>query len=180
MLRSDQPAPLPRTDKGIDVTHELRRADRQITHSADIDRILATAKYAMIALADGDQPYVVTLSCGYDPERQRLCFHSAPRGRKLDIIGNNPLACATVVREGGYKSGECAHPFESVVLFGRMRVLDDPDDARAAMRTLIGQLESTADRDALWQRHDLDTAEALARFRMLAFEIEHLTAKSGQ
>lgn len=162
------------------MTHELRRADRQITDAAEIDRILATAKYATVALADGDQPYAVTLSCGYDPARQRLCFHCAPRGRKLDIIASNPLACVTVIDDGGYKAGECAHPFESVVLFGRMRVLDDPSDARAAMRALIGQLESTGDGAALWERHDLDSAEALARFRMLAFEIEDLTAKSGQ
>ena len=57
------------------MTHELRRADREITDPAEIDRILSAAKYATIALADGAQPYVVTLSCGFDAGRQRLCFH---------------------------------------------------------------------------------------------------------
>ena len=33
---------------------------------------------------------------------------------------------------------------------------------------------------ALWEHHDLDRDEALGRFRMLVFEIEDLTAKSGQ
>lgn len=161
------------------MTHELRRNDREITDSAQIDALLHGAKYATIALVDGEQPYVVTLSCGYDAAGNRLCFHVAPTGYKLDIIAANPRACATVVRDHGYEHGECAHPFESVVLFGRLRVLDEPDEVRAAMRILIGQLESEGDAPTIWERNKLDTAEGLVRFRMLAFDIEDMTAKAG-
>jgi uncharacterized protein len=162
------------------MTHELRRNDLEITDPAEIDRILSSARYATIALCDGSQPYAVTLSCGYDAERRRLCFHVAPRGHKLDLIAGNPLACATIIADLGYKIGECAHPYESVVLFGRMRVLEDPADIRVAMRTLIGQLESAEDRATIWESNDLDSAEGLVRFRALVFEIEDATAKSGQ
>jgi nitroimidazol reductase NimA-like FMN-containing flavoprotein (pyridoxamine 5'-phosphate oxidase superfamily) len=162
------------------MTHELRRNDLEITDPAQIDRILHSAKYATVALCDGETPYLVTLSCGYDAPGRRLCFHVAPAGRKLDIIAENPLACATVVADRGYLVGECAHPYESVVMAGRMRVLDDPDDSRAAMRTLIGQLESPADEATLWERHKLDTPEGLVRFRILVFDIAEATAKAGQ
>ena len=162
------------------MTHELRRHDLQITDPAEIDRILLGARYATIALVDGDQPYAVTLSCGYDAGHTRLCFHVAPQGRKLDIIAANPSACVTVVGDLGYKVGECAHPYESVVMFGRMRLLEDPDDVRAAMRALVEQLESPQAEAEIWERNALDTPEALRRFRMLVFEIDELTAKSGQ
>jgi uncharacterized protein len=162
------------------MTHELRRSDLEITDSAHIDRILASAKYATVALADGDAPYLVTLSCGYDPAERRLCFHVAPKGRKLDIIAKNPRGGATVVADLGYKVGECAHPYESVVMTGRLRLLEDPEEVRAAMRTLIGQLESADDEAVIWERNSLDTAEGLVRFRMLVFDIEDLSAKTGQ
>lgn len=162
------------------MTHELRRNDLEITDPAAIERILSSARYATVALSDGVQPYLVTLSCGYDAERRRLCFHVAREGRKLDLIAKNPLACATVVAEKGYLAGECAHPYESVVLFGRMRMLEDAEEVRAAMRVLIGQLESPEAGQAIWERHRLDTPEALARFRMLAFEVDSLSAKSGR
>ena len=162
------------------MTHDLRRHDLEITDSAEIDRLLSSAKFASVALADGEEPYLVTLSCGYDAAKGRLCFHVAPNGRKLDIIAKNPRGCATVVHDLGYKAGECAHPYASVVLFGHLRVLDDPADAREAMRTLIGQLESPEDESAIWARNLLDTEAGLARCRMLAFEIEDLTAKAGQ
>jgi len=159
--------------------HEMRRSDREITDAAEIDQILGAAKYATIALADGDEPYAVTLSCGYDRARNRLCFHTATSGRKLDIIARNPQACATVIRDKGYNVGKCEHPFDSVVLFGRMRVLEDAEDVRLAMRTLIGQLDAGA-LDEIWQRNEIDGEAALGRFKMLVFEIEELSAKSGQ
>jgi hypothetical protein len=162
------------------MTHELRRHDLQITDPAQIDRILTSARHATIALADGDQPYLVTLSHGYDAARNRLCFHVALKGRKLELIAKNPLACATVVSDLGYEAGKCEHPYESVVLFGRMRVLEDSDDIRVAMRTLIGQLESAENGSAIWARNNLDSDGAITRFRMLVFEIDGVTAKSGR
>jgi nitroimidazol reductase NimA-like FMN-containing flavoprotein (pyridoxamine 5'-phosphate oxidase superfamily) len=162
------------------MAHDLRRGDLEITDAAEIDDILASARHATVALVDGDEPYIVTLSCGYDAVRQRLCFHVAPSGRKLDIIARNPKACATVVRDKGYLAGECAHPYESVLLFGRMRLLDDPAEVRVAMRTLIGQLEKPEAGAAIWQRNELDTPEVLVRFRMLVLEIEDRSAKAGR
>jgi nitroimidazol reductase NimA-like FMN-containing flavoprotein (pyridoxamine 5'-phosphate oxidase superfamily) len=162
------------------MAHPIRRTDREITDAAEIDRLLAQARYATIALADEGEPYVVTLSCGYDAAGQRLCFHVAPLGRKLDIIARNPKACATVIADLGYKDGECAHPFESVVMTGTMRLLEDPDEIRAGMRVLIGQLESTSGAEEIYARNNLDSADALKRFRLLVFEIEDRTAKSGE
>lgn len=160
--------------------HPLRRVDRAITDPDDIDRILSEARFATIALADGDEPYVVTLSCGFDAARRLLCFHVAPAGRKLDIISRNSRACATVVVDLGYKRGECAHPFRSVVVEGRIRLVVDAEEMRETMRILIGQLESAEDAGEVFARNDLDNDEALSRFRMLVLEIEHASGKEGE
>jgi len=162
------------------MTHPLRRQDRAITDAARIEEIIASARYATVALVDGDEPYVVTLSCGYDAPRRRLCFHVAHEGRKLDIVARNPRACATIVVDHGYSVGACEHPFESVVMTGRMRVLDDPDDAREAMRTLIVQLEGTENLPAVWDRNKLDGEAVFRRMRMLVLEIDDVTAKAGK
>ena len=162
------------------MSHPLRRADREITDPLEIETILAEARYATIALADGDEPYVVTLSCGFDAIANRLCFHVAPAGRKLDIIARNPRACVTVIADLGYKTGECAHPYRSVVMTGRMRMVTDLSEARAAMKTLIGHLEAAEDADAIYRGNRLDEDAALKRFRMLVFEIEETSAKEGE
>jgi uncharacterized protein len=162
------------------VPHPLRREDRAITDPAEIGRILSAARFATIALADAGEPYVVTLSCGYDAAHGRLCFHVAPEGRKLDIIARNPRACVTVVEDLGYKRGECAHPFRSVVMEGRMRLVSAPAEMRETMRVLIGQLEAPEDAAEVYVRNKLDDDGALTRFRMLVFEIDDMSGKEGE
>ena len=157
--------------------HPMRRHDREITDPLVIDQILGKARFTTIALA-GDDPYLVTMSCGYDAELRRLCFHIAKDGRKLDRIAADPRGCATVIEDLGYKHGECAHPFRSVVAFGRLRRVEDPDDARRAMRTLLAQLEG--DDDATWEAMGLDDDDRFERFAVLVFEIEHATANEGE
>lgn len=159
--------------------YHVRRKDREITDGAVVDEILAAGKYATIALA-GDEPYLVTLSYGYDAESSRLCFYAATAGHKLDLIAADPRACATVVDDGGYNAGECEHFYRSVVMRGRMRVVTQPDEVRAAMRVLIGHLEAQPDVEKIWERTHLDTEKRLGTFHALVFEIESVTAKQGK
>lgn len=158
----------------------LRRKDREITDTAQIDEILTSGRYAVIALADGEEPYVVTLSYGYDAERRRLCFHAAGAGRKLDIIASNPRASVTVINDLGYSTGECAHRYQSVVMSGTMRVIDGLEEARDAMLVLVDHLESPEDRDAVWQRNKLADDAVYDRLTIVEFVIDGMCAKQGQ
>ena len=158
----------------------LRRKDREITDPGHIDRILMGGRFVTIALADGAMPYVVTLSYGYDAAAGRLCFHAAKAGRKLDIMARNPVASATVILDLGYRAGECAHSYESVVMSGTLSAIHDPDDARAAMRVLVGHLERPEDLEEVWTRNALSDDAAFGRFTMLEFAIDEVCAKQGQ
>ncbi len=162
------------------MAHHLRRTDREITDPASIDALLSQGRMATVGLVDEGDPYVVTLSYGYDAERRRLCFHVARAGRKLDVIERSPRACVSVVIEHGYSEGRCEHPFSSVVMEGTMRVVGDSDDARAAMRTLIGQLESPEHAAEIWERHSLDGDATYRTLKMLVFDVDSLTAKEGK
>ena len=70
--------------------YHLRRKDREIQEQEEIVRILKNGKYAIIALAKKNDPYIVTLSYGYDEELNALYFHCAKRGKKLEYITENP------------------------------------------------------------------------------------------
>lgn len=155
----------------------MRRHDREITDPAVIEQIISEGKFTTVALTDGDEPYLVTLSYGYDAKNRRLCFHVARKGRKLDIIERNPRACATVVVDLGYNHGECEHPFRSVVMTGRMRLAADDDEARDIMRSLLAQLEPT---EGAWEAMRLDDEARMNSFRALVFEIESVCGKEGR
>jgi nitroimidazol reductase NimA-like FMN-containing flavoprotein (pyridoxamine 5'-phosphate oxidase superfamily) len=159
------------------MSYHLRRHDRQITDTETIERIVRDGRYTTIALADGAEPYVVTLSYGYDAPQRRLYFHVAHEGRKLDIIARNPRACATVIADGGYNPGECEHAYETVVMFGTIRVVEDPAEKLRAMHTLVDHLEP--DPETYWATRSWTLEQRISGFSALCFEIEELTAKAG-
>jgi nitroimidazol reductase NimA-like FMN-containing flavoprotein (pyridoxamine 5'-phosphate oxidase superfamily) len=157
--------------------YHLRRDDRAIADPQQIERLLADGRFATFALANADEPYCVTLTYGYDSEDRRLYFHVAHEGQKLEWIGRNPVACGTVVKAGEYLHGECAHPYQSVVMRGRFRVVADPAEKERAIRCLVWQQERDA--EGYWASRRLDDPKRTEGFTALAFEIENLTAKEG-
>lgn len=66
--------------------YHMRRTDREITNAATLKKILKSTQYVTIAMSMDDQPYLVSLSHGYDEERNCIYFHSAKEGKKLDYL----------------------------------------------------------------------------------------------
>ncbi len=159
------------------MSYHMRRADRAITEQAEIESILQHGRYITLALAS-EEPYVVTLSYGYEPTEQRLYFHVASKGRKLDIISNDPRACGTIIIDQGYTQGECEHPFESVVMTGALRLVTSDDEKLRAIRTLVEHLEDDA--GVYWASRSWQISDRLDGFTALAFEIDEITAKRGK
>lgn len=158
--------------------YHMRRKDREITDRDEIRGLLDAGRYATLALVDEGRPYAVTLSYGFDPESMSLYFHVAHEGRKLDIIGREPRACASVVIDHGYTQGECEHPFGSVVMDGTMRIVSDAEEKLLAIRTLVEHLET--DSEGYWDSRAWQLSDRIDGFTALAFTIESLTAKRGK
>jgi len=69
----------------------MRRHDKEIRSRAEIDAIIRAAEVCRLAFARNNDPYLVPVSFGYDGER--LYFHTAPKGRKIDFIESNRRVC---------------------------------------------------------------------------------------
>lgn len=157
--------------------YHVRRADREVTDPAAIESILRRGRYVTIAMCHDGEPYVVTLSYGHDAEAGALYFHLAPAGRKLDAIAGDPRVCATVIVDGGYEQGACKHHYESVVITGTMRLVDDPEERRHGMRVLTAHLEE--DPASVWERNRLDGDKVYQRMSVARLDIAEITAKAG-
>ena len=66
--------------------HLRNRTNRELTEPSEIIAILENGKYAVIAMCCDNEPYVVTLSYGFDSRKNALYFHCSPKGLKLDFI----------------------------------------------------------------------------------------------
>jgi hypothetical protein len=124
-----------------------------------------------------NEPYIVTLSYGYDPEKKALYFHCAPKGLKLDFIGVNPNVCATVIEDGGYIKGECEHEFRSVVFWGNMQVVKESDEKKHGMGILLHHLEG---QDSVIRQKMLKAEGFYAKMEILRLDIEEIHGKAGR
>ncbi|HEX7713804.1 MAG TPA: pyridoxamine 5'-phosphate oxidase family protein [Bacillota bacterium] len=157
-------------------SYHMRRKDRQITDPEMIGGVLRSGKYAVIALCRENEPYVVTLSYGYDEAGKALYFHCAPSGLKLEFIQANPCVCATVIQDQGYVPGQCEHRYISLVLRGRMTIINDLPGKKHGLDILLAHLED--DPAPILARNIKDQA-SYDRFVMLRMDITECSAKQG-
>jgi uncharacterized protein len=101
----------------------------------EMEQLLREEVLGYLGLA-GDQPYVVPLNYSYADGK--LLFHCALTGQKLDAIRENPRVCFTVGRQTGEVRDHAGGPpchldSDSVVCYGRARLLEDVAERAAAL-----------------------------------------------
>jgi hypothetical protein len=151
----------------------MRRADREITSRERIDEIIRGCEVCHLGMADGDQPYVVPVSFGYDG--RCVYFHSAREGRKLDVIAANPRVCVqferrVVLMPSETEACEWSFAFESAIGFGVVEELRDPETKAFGLNQIMQHYSGRS-----WE---LDPS-TLARTRVWRVAIEELTGKQS-
>lgn len=113
---------------------EMRRKGQALSQT-ECAAILHRGASGVLALSgDGGYPYAVPMSFVYDG--QKIYFHSAKSGHKLDAIGLNPKASFCVIDLDSVKPEEYTTYFRSVIVFGTVRILDDEQEKRTAIEKL--------------------------------------------
>ena len=72
---------------GNDIKFHIRRKDKEITDSREIEAVIEKATVCRLGLVDRGEPYIVPVNFGY--ERNAIYFHSALEGRKVELIKRN-------------------------------------------------------------------------------------------
>ena len=119
----------------------MRRRDKQITEEAAMKKILKSAKYVTLAMSMDNEPYLVSLSHGYDESRNCIYFHCATEGKKLEILKANNRVWGQAMLDYGYVQNKCDHSYATVHFAGKAAFVEDPDEKRRAVECMIRQLE---------------------------------------
>jgi nitroimidazol reductase NimA-like FMN-containing flavoprotein (pyridoxamine 5'-phosphate oxidase superfamily) len=157
--------------------YHMQKSEREITEKTVLEEILKHGRFAVIALCRENDPYLVTLSYGYDPMKRSLYFHTARKGLKLEYLKANPSVCATIIEDRGYIMGECAHAYRSVVVRGKMAVVEILDEKKHGMEVMLGHLEIDPD---VVRKRSLPDDKAYARAAILKLDILEMTGKAGR
>src|SRR3972149_9026379 len=121
-----------------------RRKDREITNIDELKRILKTTKYVTIALCMENEPYLVSLSHGYDEKRNCIYLHCASEGKKLVYAKSNNKVWGQAVQDYGV-TDECDYAYTSVHFSGRLVMIEDLREKQHAIEVMVRQLSPNPD-----------------------------------
>jgi uncharacterized protein len=126
------------------MSFHVRRKDREITNLIEMRQVLKTTKYITIALCMDNEPYLVSLSHGYDEAKNCLYFHCAPEGKKLVYLKANSKVWGQAVLDFGVTE-ECDYAYTSVQFNGSFCLIEDLTEKQLAMEVLVRQVSLNPD-----------------------------------
>jgi nitroimidazol reductase NimA-like FMN-containing flavoprotein (pyridoxamine 5'-phosphate oxidase superfamily) len=155
--------------------HEIKRKEKAITDYNHMKKILQQTKYITIAMCDNNEPYLITLSHGYDPEKNIIYFHCASEGKKIDILNKNNIVWGQALTDKGYVKGKCDHLWATVMFRGTVSFIVDADEKRHALEVMIKQLEQNPEQVMKKQI----TEKSLKRVNIGRIDIVYMSGKKA-
>ena len=149
----------------------MRRFKQQLSNE-ECEEILNNCSSGVLAvIGDNGYPYAVPLSYVY--LNNKIYFHCAKEGHKVDAININDKVSFCVVAKDEVVSEELTTYFKSVIIFGKAKKLDGEELRNAAIQ--LG-LKYYNNKDAV----NKEVEKAFTRMACYEINIEHITGKQAK
>lgn len=125
----------------------------------------------LACLGDEDYPYAVPLSFVYFNDK--IYFHSAKAGHKIDAITKHPKVSFSVIDEDTIVGEEYTTYFRSVIAFGKARIVKG-DERLKAFEALVEKYSGDQPEEA---KHKEITG--CTQSYIIAIDVEHITGKKA-
>jgi nitroimidazol reductase NimA-like FMN-containing flavoprotein (pyridoxamine 5'-phosphate oxidase superfamily) len=117
----------------------MRGKEKEVSDREAVEAILQRAQVCHIAFSKDDMPYIAPMIFGY---RDSIVYvHSAPEGKKIELLKANPNVCFEVDEDRELVKAEKACDwgmrYRSVIGFGRARIIEDIADIRKALDVIM-------------------------------------------
>ncbi len=150
----------------------MRRFKQQLTEEESINILRHTTSGVLSLCGDDRIPYGVPLSHVY--EKGKLYFPSALVGHKLDLSRQKENASFTVIAKDEIHPEGFTTYFQSVIVFGKIRIIEEEDEKRHILE-ILGRRCNPDDTEALSK----EIKSGFNRCLALEMSIETLTGKQA-
>jgi nitroimidazol reductase NimA-like FMN-containing flavoprotein (pyridoxamine 5'-phosphate oxidase superfamily) len=151
----------------------MRRSDREITDPSGIMNVLRDAGVCRMGLCDGEKPYVVPMNYGF--REGSVFLHSAPEGRKIEILRKNPNVCLEFEADVELIPAETPCSFSmkyrSVIATGRAVFLENAEEKAQGLNVIMGQYTG--------KEYDFPL-QALERIVVIRVDLEECSGKHNR
>jgi uncharacterized protein len=155
-------------------TRVRRYPERGVYERAEIDAILDEALFCHVGFVEDGQPFVIPTI--HARAGDTLYLHGSPASRMLRELAGGIDVCVTVTLLDGIVLARSVYNhslnYRSVVVLGRARRLDDPDEKLAALTTIIEHVVAGRSLDAR-----MPSEKEVAGTSVLALPLDEASAK---
>lgn len=153
---------------------EIRKQKNQIDIAMAEDLLEQSRRGILAVNGDDGYPYAIPVNYYYDRENQKIYFHGARAGHKVDALKACDKVCFTVYGNETIREDAWAPFVQSTVVFGRCHLIEAGDYAitllkRFAMKYYPNELLV-----------DEEIARAGKNTQIFEIEIEHIRGKEVQ
>ena len=106
---------------------EMLRKNQQLPEDECIRILITELRGVLSVLGDDDYPYGVPMDHYYCQTDGKLYFHGGKKGHKIDAVKRHDKASFCVYDKGFRRDGEWALNIRSVIVFGRIEFIEDPE-----------------------------------------------------
>lgn len=150
---------------------EMRRG-KQLLSAEDTAAVMKRCTNGVLACSgDEDYPYAVPLSYVYFNDK--IYFHSAKTGHKIDAISKNPKVSFAVIDEDTIVSEEYTTYFRSVIAFGKARIVEG-DEWFEAFRAMVEKYSGDQPEES-----KLKEINECTQAYLVAIDVDHITGKEA-
>ena len=115
---------------------EVARKKQIIPREECIELLINEPRGVLSVLGDDEYPYGMPMNHYYCEEDGKIYFHGGKKGHKIDAISRHDKASFCVYDNGFRNPGEWALNIRSVIVFGRIEIVEDTDKVIRISRLL--------------------------------------------
>lgn len=119
----------------------MRKANQEIKDKKILTEILTNSKICRLGMIDNGLPYVLPFNYGY--QENCIYIHSAPAGKKIEILKENPLVCFEVEQKAEIIEDEIACKwstlYRSIIGYGNVEIVTDIEEKKRGLEIIMKQ-----------------------------------------
>mgnify|MGYP003303104758 CR=1 FL=1 len=115
---------------------KIARTKQELSMDKVIEILEKEKRGVLSVLGDDGYPYGLPINYWYNKENGYLYFHSGKKGHKIDAITTNNKVSFCVYDSGFKNDGEWALNISSVIVFGKMYVVENFEESMDICRKL--------------------------------------------
>jgi len=150
---------------------KMRRSVQALSREEMVDLLNKETRGVMSVQGDDGYPYGFPINHYYDEEANKLYFHGANFGHRVDAVRRDPKVSYCVYGGEYQNDGDWAKYVKSVIVFGKAELITDQNEVIRISRLLCDKFPCTQ------EYIETEISKDAPRTLVIAIDIEDMNGK---